>query len=174
MTNLKILISAVIASFIGLQAHATDLKVGDEAPLFSLQTHEAKEFNLNERKGNWTVLYFYPKAGTPGCTKQACAFRDGIKAIRDLGADVYGISTDSVKSLQAFHNEHKLNFILLSDEAGKVVKNYGVSMPLLNVAKTWTFIIGPDLKIKEIEKDVDPLADAKHVAATIQSLKSSK
>src|SRR5689334_5718952 len=128
----------------------SDLKVGDAAPLFTVKTHEGKDFDLKSRAGQWTVLYFYPKAGTPGCTKQACAFRDNIEKIRKEGADVFGISGDSVEAQLAFHKEHHLNFILLADSDSAVSKMYGSKMPLLSMSKRWTFIIDPDLKIREI------------------------
>ncbi|RPJ75499.1 MAG: peroxiredoxin, partial [Alphaproteobacteria bacterium] len=106
-------------------ASTVDLKPNDSAPTFDLKTHEGKDFSLESRRGKWTVLYFYPRAETPGCTKQACSFRDNIKKIRDLGADVFGISTDNVKNQAAFHENHKLNFILLADDKAEVVKKYG-------------------------------------------------
>lgn len=152
-------------------AHAADLKVGDPAPLFSAKTQENKDFNLADRKGQWTVLYFYPKAGTPGCTKQACAFRDSIQKIRDQGADVYGISADTVEAQAGFHKEHHLNFTLLADPEDKVVNLYGSKMPLLKMSKRWTFIIDPNLKIRGIQKDVDPVMDADRVAKEIATLK---
>ena len=88
-------------------AYAEPLKVGQTAPDFQLTAQDGSEVNLASRKGvGWTVLYFYPKAGTPGCTAQACAFRDAIQAIRKQNAEVYGISTDEIKALQAFHQQH--------------------------------------------------------------------
>ena len=149
-----------------------ELALNSSAPIFSLKTHEGKVFNLEARKGLWTVLYFYPKAETPGCTKQACAFRDNIKKIRDLGAEVYGISSDSVKDQAAFHENHHLNFILLADEKSEVAKLFGSKMPVLSMSKRWTFIIDPELKIKSIDKDVDPVLDADKVAKKIAELKN--
>jgi peroxiredoxin Q/BCP len=151
-----------------------DLKVGDAAPLFKVKTHERKDFDLKSRAGQWTVLYFYPKAGTPGCTKQACAFRDNIEKIRKEGADVYGISADTVSDQLAFHKEHHLNFVLLADPDSVVSKMYGSKMALLSMSKRWTFIIDADLKIREIAKDVDPVVDADRVAKQIAKMKSEK
>ncbi|MEZ0393268.1 MAG: peroxiredoxin [Pseudobdellovibrionaceae bacterium] len=149
-----------------------EIKPGDPSPLFSTKTHEGKDFDLQSRKGSWTVLYFYPKAGTPGCTKQACAFRDNIEKIRSQGAEVFGISSDGVKEQAAFHQEHKLNFTLLADPEAEIVKKFGTKMPAVNLSKRWTFIIGPDLKIRDIQKDVDPLMDAERVAKRIKELKT--
>jgi peroxiredoxin Q/BCP len=152
-------------------ALAADPGVGDAAPTFRLKTYENKDFDLSQRKGQWTVLYFYPKSGTPGCTKQACAFRDNIKKVRDQGAEVYGISTDSVESQAKFHKEHALNFVILADSDAKVTSAYGAKMPVVKVSKRWTFIVDPELKIRAIEKDVDPVLDADRVAKTLASLK---
>ncbi len=152
-------------------AHAaSDLKVGDTAPVFTVKTQEGKDFNLADRKGQWTVLYFYPKAGTPGCTKQACAFRDNIEKIRSQGADVFGISADTVEAQAAFHKEHHLTFTLLADPDDKVVNLYGSKMPVLKMSKRWTFLIDPSLKIRSIAKDVDPVMDSERVAKEIAEL----
>lgn len=149
----------------------TNLKENETAPLFKLLTHEGHAFNLLDRKGIWTVLYFFPMAETPGCTKQACAFRDNIKAIRSLKAEVYGISTDTVEKLSAFHKNHQLNFTLLADDKLEVTKLYGSKMPLFSMSKRWTFIIDPELKIRWIDRDVDPVLDAKKVATKIEEFK---
>ena len=153
--------------------HAVDLKPGDPAPRFTAKTQDGGEFKLEDRKGQWTVLYFYPKAGTPGCTKQACAFRDGIAAIRAEGADVFGISTDTVESQAAFHEEEHLSFTLLADPDGAVTNAYGAKWPILTMSKRWTFIIDPTLTIRQIQHDVDPAEDAKRVAAEIARLKGA-
>ncbi len=152
---------------------AEPLGVGQPAPVFELKNQEGKTFNLTSRlnKG-WTVLYFYPKAGTPGCTTQACGFRNAIEGIRKLNAEVYGISTDETSALQNFHQEHKLRFDLLSDADAKVTEAYGVKMPLINIAKRWTFIVDPHLTIRAIDDDVDPVIDAHKVTSTLQQLQS--
>ena len=109
-------------------------------------------------------------AGTPGCTKQADAFRDNIKAIRDQGAEVYGISTDSVEAQADFHKEQQLVFILLADPDGVVTEQYGQRRcRCCTLAKRWTFIIGPDLTIRQVQHDVDPTMDAQRVAAEIHA-----
>lgn len=166
MNKFFALISILIFSF---SLNATDLNQNDSAPIFKLQTHENKLFDLESQKGKWTVLYFYPKAETPGCTKQACAFRDNLKKIRNLGAEVFGISSDNVADQAAFHKHHNLNFILLADENSVVAKLYGSKMPILSMSKRWTFIIDPELKIRSIDRDVDPVLDADKVASKIES-----
>jgi len=152
---------------------ADPLAVGQTAPQFQLKAQDGQEYSLRSRLGvGWTVLYFYPKAGTPGCTTQACAFRDAIQAIRKLNTEVYGISTDEVADLQVFHQKHKLGFNLLADADAKVTAAYGVKMPVLQMAKRWTFILDPQLVIREIDEDVDPALDAQRVAARLQVLQS--
>lgn len=153
---------------------AEPLQVGQPAPQFQLTTQDGVDTSLASRQGKgWTVLYFYPKAGTPGCTTQACAFRDAIQAIRAQNAEVYGISTDEVKDLLAFHQKHKLSFTLLSDPDAKVTEAYGVKMPVLKMAKRWTFIIDPNLVVRRIDDDVDPALDAQRVAAALKQLQGN-
>ena len=170
---MKILKLIAFVFLISLSAFGSDLKVGDQAKTFKLFTHEGKTFDLASRKGTWTVLYFFPKAETPGCTAQACTFRDNIKKIRNLKAEVFGISVNSVKDQADFSKAHALNFTLLADEKGVVTADYGSKMPILNMSKRWTFIIGPDLKILDIAKDVDPITDAERVATRISELQKN-
>ena len=156
-------------------AQAASPLIGKPAPLFELKNQDGKEFKLADRKDKgFTVLFFYPKAGTPGCTKQACAFRDSIKIIRDKGAEVYGISADSIADEKKFHDEHKMTFDLLSDEDTKVIKLYDVKMPVVSMAKRQTFILDSGLIVVEHFEDVDPAVDAKNVAAAIERLKAKK
>jgi peroxiredoxin Q/BCP len=163
---------AVVASLGTVQA--AELKVNDAAPQFQLKNQAGETFDLKSRSGQWTVLYFYPKADTPGCTKQACAFRDNIKKIRAEGAEVYGISADSVEKQASFHKEQKLNFDLLADPDAKVIEQYGTKMPMMSMSKRWTFIVNPELKIASIDKDVDPVVDSEKIAGKIAELKKKK
>ncbi|MBN1567674.1 MAG: peroxiredoxin [Acidobacteria bacterium] len=166
-----IVMMTMLLGFLG-SGTASDLKPGDAAPGLKLKTDEGANFDLQSRKGQWTVLYFYPKADTPGCTKQACAFRDNIMEIRKLGADIFGVSADGVDALKKFKKNHNLNFTLLADPELNAIKAYGAKMPVMNMSKRWTFIIGPDLRIRSIEKDVDPVLDAKRVAEKIRDMQS--
>lgn len=151
------------------------LKEGDQAPDFAVSTQDGKNFKLSQRKDKgWTVLYFYPKADTPGCTKQACAFRDSIKVIRELNAEVYGVSSDDVAAQKKFHEKYHLTFPLLADPDSEVIKLYGTKMPLLKMSKRWTFLIDPKLKIRWIDHDVDPVMNAKAVADKIKELETTK
>lgn len=161
---------ALLLGFLGFGL-GSDLKVGDMAPGINIKTDEGTDFDLQSRKGQWTVLYFYPKAETPGCTRQACTFRDGISQIRMLGAELFGVSSDGLEALKKFKANHNLNFTLLADPGLDAIKRYGTKMPLLSMSKRWTFIIDPDLRIRAIEKDVDPVLDAKRVAEMLKELK---
>lgn len=167
---MKKITSFLLISVISFFSHAEDLKINDAAPVFSATVQDGSRFDLAKRKGKWTVLFFYPKAGTPGCTKQVCAFRDGINKIRALGADVFGISTDTAAEQLIFHKEHRLNFNLLADHDGQVTELYGAKMPLLKMSKRWTFILDTELKIRDIMKDVDPVMDSSRVAKKISEL----
>lgn len=153
---------------------AGDLKVGDTAPTFSLKDQDGKELNLADRKGKgWTVLFFYPKADTPGCTKQACAFRDSIKVIKAKGAELYGVSVNTQDEQKKFSTKHNINFPLLCDASAEVAEKYGVKMPVVGIAKRWTFVIDPQLVIRNIDKDVDPAMDAKKTAKLLETLQGT-
>jgi peroxiredoxin Q/BCP len=165
--------TALLVAPLAAAAGAVELQAGDAAPLFKAKTHDGGEFDLASRKGQWTVLFFYPKADTPGCTAQACAFRDSIKLIRAEGAEVYGISTDTVESQAAFHEKHRLAFTLLADPDGAVTKAYGAKMPVMTMSKRWTFLIDPSLTIRQVKRDVDPAMDAQRVAGEIARLKGT-
>ncbi|MBP9679893.1 MAG: peroxiredoxin [Bacteriovorax sp.] len=149
---------------------AEEIKINGPAKPFKVMTQEGTLFDLNSRKGSWTVLYFFPKAETPGCTKQACSFRDNIKKIRALKAEVFGISTNSVKEQAEFAKNHNLNFTLLADEKAEVTKLYDAKMAVVNYSKRWTYIIDPELIVRDISKDVDPITDAQRVANRIEEL----
>ncbi len=103
-----------------------ELKVGSKAPDFTLPTGDGGELSLKELGGKNVVLYFYPKDNTSGCTKEACAFRDGIKVFRKKGAVVVGVSVDSPESHRKFSERFDLSFPLVSDEKKDLVKKYGV------------------------------------------------
>ncbi len=107
-------------------ATTSGLKVGSRAPAFSLPNEKGQVVKLSELKGKKIVLFFYPKDDTSGCTKEACAFRDGLQAIRKKGAVVLGVSGDSVASHQKFSNKYDFNFPLLSDESKAMIQTYGV------------------------------------------------
>jgi peroxiredoxin Q/BCP len=105
---------------------SSDLKVGQKAPDFTVMDDKGEKVKLADLKGKKVVLYFYPKDDTPGCTKEACAFRDGIDKIKKRGAVVLGVSADSVESHKKFKGKFDLNFPLLADPDKKMIEAYGV------------------------------------------------
>ncbi len=136
--------------------HTAGLKVGQKAPTFSLLDDKGQKVSLSDFKGKKVVLYFYPKDDTPGCTREACAFRDGIEDLRDSQAVVLGVSADSVESHKKFSTKYDLNFPLLSDVDKKALQAYGVwkekslyGRKFMGIERT-TFVIDKDGKISHI------------------------
>lgn len=107
-------------------AATPELQVGDPAPAFSLPDDTGRIVNSSELRGKKVVVYFYPKDDTPGCTTEACSFRDGIQELKKSGAIVFGVSADSVSSHRKFSDKFQLNFPLLSDESKAMIQAYGV------------------------------------------------
>jgi len=139
------------------------------APAFSALDQEGKTRTLGEYRGKPVVLYFYPKDGTPGCTKEACAFRDAWKRIQDRGAVVLGVSRDSVEKHKKFVDEHKLPFTLLVDEDGTVCTAYGVKSSFGLPARV-TFVLDRDGHVARTFPDVDPGIHVDQVLAALDAL----
>ena len=150
---------------------APHLRAGDTAPAFELKDQQTKVWRLADYRGRWLVLYFYPKDDTPGCTREACHFRDDILTLRGLHADVAGISVDNADSHARFATKYHLPFPLLADTDGEVATAYGVLLKLgpLKMARRVTFIITPDGRIGRIFRHVNP---ANHAAEIAQALKT--
>ena len=149
------------------------LKVGDVAPKVSAATSGGGKISLADFKGQNVILYFYPRDDTPGCTKEACAFRDHFADFQKKGAIIFGVSTDTVKSHDKFVTKFKLPFTLLADEAKTIVEAYGVwgeksfmGRKYLGIYRV-TFLIGPDGKIKNIWPLVKPEEHAAEVLAAL-------
>jgi thioredoxin-dependent peroxiredoxin len=150
------------------------LKEGDSAPLFSLRDQNGRLVNLTDFSGNsWVVLYFYPKDDTPGCTKEACDFRDNFKQLARLDAVVLGVSVDTVESHEKFSEKFRLTFPLLADEDKKISLAYGVLTSYLgfSVARRTTFLIDPSGKIRKVFPSVNPTGHASEVARALSGLK---
>lgn len=162
------IISLIATLLLSLSCYA--LNVGDTVPAFKLSDQNGNIVDGQSFKNKWTILFFYPKADTPGCTKQACAFRDNSTKITNLGAQIYGISVNSVKDQKKFFEKYKLNFPLLADEDAEVAKLFKVKRPLIDIAKRWTFIIGPENKVMDIGEDVDPVLDSERVINKLKEL----
>jgi peroxiredoxin Q/BCP len=149
------------------------LKEGDEAPSFHAPTSGGGHVSLVDFKGKNVILYFYPRDDTPGCTKEACAFRDHFADFQKKGAVVLGVSIDPVKSHDKFIKKFKLPFTLLADEDKKIVEAYGVWGQKSFMGRKYmgthrvTFLIGPDGKIKRIWPAVKPEEHAEEVLAAL-------
>src|ERR1700688_2597589 len=150
-----------------------NIQEGQKAPAFTMADDEGKSVSLSDFKGKTVILYFYPKDDTPGCTAEACSFRDHESDISKAHAVVLGVSTDSIESHDKFRGKYDLNFPLLSDSTGDIVKMYGVwkeknmyGKRYWGVART-TFWIGPDGRIKKIWKKVDTKKHAEDVLADL-------
>ncbi|MGZ4963114.1 MAG: thioredoxin-dependent thiol peroxidase [Limisphaerales bacterium] len=149
------------------------LKEGDPAPDFAAPTNGGKTIKLSEFRGKNVVLYFYPKDDTPGCTTEACSFRDNLSDLTKRGVVVLGVSTDSVKSHDKFVEKFKLPFPLVSDESKQIVEAYNAWGEKSFMGRKYmgthriTFLIGPDGKIKKIWPKVKP---AEHVAEILEAL----
>ena len=152
-----------------------DISINDKAPEFTLPDQNGEEVALKDFRGKYVVLYFYPRADTPGCTIEACEFRDSYRKIQNTGAVILGISPDQPKAQKKFEEKYKLPFTLLGDADKKVGNAYGViqeknmyGKKVMGVART-TFIIGPDGKIKQIFSKVKPEGHAEEVLAYLKS-----
>ena len=148
-------------------------QVGKPAPEFELSDQKGQLHSLEDYRDRWVVLYFYPKDETPGCTKEACSFRDNIFAFRELDAQILGVSLDDVESHRKFAENHGLPFPLLADTEGTTADAYGVKTKMMGgtYAKRQTFIIDPDGNIaKHYEKVKDPEAHPAEVLADLGSL----
>ncbi|MDG6915275.1 MAG: thioredoxin-dependent thiol peroxidase [Nitrososphaerota archaeon] len=137
-----------------------ELREGDKAPDFSLPSSTGKDVKLSELRGKNVVLYFYPKDDTPGCTKEACSFRDSLPKFGAVDAVVLGVSRDSLESHAEFIKKYGLNFVLVSDEGLEANKLYGTWVEKENYGKKYwgtersTFVIGKDGKIKKVFRKV--------------------
>ena len=138
------------------KAPSGGVKVGQKAPDFTALNDKGDKVKLSDLKGKKVVLYFYPKDDTPGCTKEACAFRDGIDEIKGQGAVVLGVSADSVDSHKKFKSKFDLNFPLLADTDKKIIESYGVwkeksmyGKKYMGIERT-TFVIDEQGKIAHI------------------------
>lgn len=142
------------------------VNVGDPAPDFQVKDDSGKMRTLTEFRGKKVVLYFYPKDDTPGCTKEACSFRDGYNTLQEAGIVVLGVSFDSPESHRKFKEKQKLPFILLSDEKKEMAEAYGASGGLLGslMAKRYTYLIDEAGKIVHIFEKVDVKNHAEEVS----------
>ncbi len=153
--------------------HELKLKEGDAAPTFTAQTNGGQTVSLADYAGRPVILYFYPRDDTPGCTKEACAFRDAFADFTSKGAVVLGVSADSVKSHEKFIHKFKLPFTLLADEDKRIVEAYGVWGEKSFLGRRYqgihrvTFLIGGDGRIQKIWPKVKPVEHAAEVLTAL-------
>ena len=173
--QLKSIITAFVIAVLLTTSSASiaGLKVGDMAPNFSLKDQNNLTHTLSNYKGQWVVLYFYPKDDTPGCTTQACDFRDAVKRIIASKAVVFGLSLDSVSSHKLFAEKYNLPFSLLADETGEVSELYDSLSMFYKAAKRNTFIIDPEGNIAKIYLSVDPKTHSEMVLNDLNSIQKT-
>jgi len=150
---------------------APGVKVGDQAPDFQLTDQQGRTVRLGEFRGKKAVvLYFYPKDDTPGCTKEACAFRDQYQDFKDAGAEVIGVSSDSEASHAKFVAKHRLPFTLVADGDGGVRKRYGVPATLGLLPGRVTFVIDPQGTVRHVFNS--QLQATQHVTEALETLRA--
>ena len=146
------------------------LEVGETAPLFTGLSTGGKTISLEKYRGSWVVLYFYPKAFTPGCTAESCSLRDKYEILIAKKAEVIGVSFDDIETQEEFKTAHNLPFDLISDHDKKIAKLYDAVGFLGLYAKRKTYIIGPDGKIAYIFQKIDTKNHSEEVIAVIEKL----
>ena len=147
-------------------------EVGSAAPAFHLQDQNGDWHDLSDYQGSWLAIYFYPKDDTPGCTTQACNFRDNIYAFKAIGASVVGISVDDVDSHKEFSEKYKLPFTILADPEGTTAKAYGVlrDWKVTQIASRQSFLVNPEGVIVKHYEDVDPETHTQDVLNDLEGL----
>lgn len=167
-----LLLIALLLASVGF-ARAQSPAIGAAAPEFKLQDQNGKWRTLADYRGKWIALYFYPKDQTPGCTTQACEFRDNIFAFKEANAQILGVSVDDVESHKKFAEKHGLPFPILADSTKATAKKYGVLksyLGALELAKRETFLIDPQGNIVKRYLDVDPKGHSQVVLKDLQEL----
>jgi thioredoxin-dependent peroxiredoxin len=174
----RILVTALIvaATSVCAQAPSASPAEGSAAPAFKLQDQAGAWHTLDQYKGKYVVLYFYPKDDTPGCTTQACELRDNIFEFRKANAVILGVSVDDVASHEKFAKEHSLPFNILADPTREVSEKYGVlfNAGITKLASRQTFLIGPDGKVVKHWAKVDPKEHSNFVLAEIKARSAAK
>lgn len=165
-------LAAITFGFTSIGIANEQVAVGEPAPEFELSDQNGQLHSLEDYREQWVVLYFYPKDETPGCTTEACEFRDNIFAYRELNAQILGVSLDDAASHKAFAENHGLPFPLLADVDGEAATAYGVKTRMggMTVAKRQTFLIAPGGTIARHYEKVNPSEHSEQVLAALQEL----
>ncbi len=170
-------LTGALLSVFGMAASAADVPaVGAMAPEFKLPDQHGKPRQLTEWRGKWVVLYFYPKDDTPGCTEEACTFRDDLEQLTALDAQVVGISVDTSESHKAFAEKYKLPFPLLADAKADVATRYGAlsNWLVIKLAKRYTFLIDPQGKVAKTYLSVDTSRHSVEIVKDLKQLRQSR
>ncbi len=169
-------ISMLLITVATASVKAAELVAGHAAPAFTLNDQNNKTHRLADYQGHWVVLYFYPKDDTPGCTTEACNFRDDLPTLRALGVQILGMSDDDESSHSKFAEKHSLPFPLLADRGGAVAKEYGSlwSFGPFKLTKRHTFIIDPQGKVARVYRSVRPAEHSKEVIDAVKELQQKK
>jgi peroxiredoxin Q/BCP len=151
---------------------AAAVKVGDAAPEFELRDQDGQLHRLGDYEGRWLVLYFYPKDDTPGCTTEACEFRDDVYQLKKMDVALLGVSLDSTESHRKFAQKYHLPFPLLADVDGRVADAYGslFSLGPLKFAKRHSFIIDPQGRLARVYRDVNPKTHSDQVVTALRNM----
>jgi peroxiredoxin Q/BCP len=165
-------VAVVVALGILRPARADTPAAGQPAPAFSLPDQDGKAVSLADYRGKWVALYFYPKADTPGCTTEACEFRDNVFAFEAIGATIVGVSIDKVVDQKKFADKYSLPFPLLADSEGQVAEAYGVvrNLGVMKIAKRESFLIDPAGRVVKHYTSVDPKTHSAQVLADLKQL----
>lgn len=168
----SLLLPALLGLLSGTTLAAEVPTAGSAAPGFSLSDQHGALRQLSEWRGKWLVLYFYPKDDTPGCTAEACSFRDDLQQIGKLGAQVVGVSIDAEASHKAFAEKYHLPFPLLADVNGEVAAKYGAlsNWVVMKVAKRYTFLIDPAGNIAKVYLSVDTSRHSTEIVGDLKKL----
>lgn len=172
---MKLLLAlAVLGALCMVRPAAAELVAGKPAPDFALPDASGKVHRLTDHRGQWVVIYFYPKNDTPGCTTEACNLRDRHHELVKLGATLYGISVDTPASHAEFARKHSLTFTLLADEKGEVARSYDSLLNLLvfKMARRNTFLVAPDGTLHKAWIGVDPKSHADELVQTLRALQA--
>lgn len=184
--NLTIMLTKIIfysaillIAFLGYRSYSAASntpKLGTKAPDFNLPNANGGMLSLTKLQGSWVVLYFYPKDDTPGCTKEACSFRDDMHKLEKLNAKVIGVSVDDGKSHADFAKKYSLPFPLLTDADGSVAKKYGAltNLGVTKLAKRYTFLIDPDGVLRKTYLSVDTSKHSQQIIDDLVALTETK
>ena len=165
-------IASILCLFLITGSSIAEINTGQTAPNFNLQDQNGNWHSLDNYKGQWVVLFFYPKDQTPGCTTEACNFRDNIFEFQKLNAQILGVSLDDIESHQAFSEKYSLPYPILADVNKECATEYGVlgKFMMMTIAKRQSFLINPEGKIVKHYKKVDPDTHTQEVIIDLKQL----